>query len=340
MPRKRTREGPVAPVRKTGRRWSSPPPFIHGSEPLEAGAILEEVKTPLAVVLWQGFRDVLLWSSTPEERRGGLFSARAASARARALEELDVPPLLVSPLNRLSEILAGGSAAADPLADACREISTWAQAERLNAVALAYAQAVALVRSEDAVAAHAAGLIARRAGETARAESWFRRALTLGRRSGQWTSYAQSFLELGNMNLDAGRLDTAEKMFVRTRRVGRRFSLRELQARGSHGLFLVAVERSDREAAERHATKAASAYGWGHPEIARLALDVARMWVNGGEHRLAFELSQAVVPHLEDAAERIGALEAAAAAEDRTRADHTPSEAAATLSDALLRRLG
>ena len=46
------------PLRST-RRWHLPPPLLHGGEPLEGGAILEENPGMQGLILWQALRDVL-----------------------------------------------------------------------------------------------------------------------------------------------------------------------------------------------------------------------------------------------------------------------------------------
>ncbi len=85
-----------------------------------------------------------------------------------------------------------------------RGVAGWAEAEGKLALALGYAQAVALVRTGEARAAYAVGLLARRRAEYARAETWFRRAVMLARQSGDWPAYCLAFVGLGEALRAAG----------------------------------------------------------------------------------------------------------------------------------------
>ena len=48
------------PVRRTTRRWRTPPAITHGGEAFEGVGVLEEIKDPLGALLWQVVRDVYL----------------------------------------------------------------------------------------------------------------------------------------------------------------------------------------------------------------------------------------------------------------------------------------
>ena len=61
------------PVRRTARRWRTPPAITHGAEAFEGLAVLDEMKGPLGFLLWQAARDVNLWAAVPPEERAGLF---------------------------------------------------------------------------------------------------------------------------------------------------------------------------------------------------------------------------------------------------------------------------
>ncbi|HEU0301754.1 MAG TPA: hypothetical protein VFR37_20035, partial [Longimicrobium sp.] len=63
------------------RHWLVPPALAHGGESLEGAQVLDEVRDPLGLLLWETYRDVALWTSTPKKDRVRLFAAGAAAAR-------------------------------------------------------------------------------------------------------------------------------------------------------------------------------------------------------------------------------------------------------------------
>ena len=239
--KRRRKRRPSAPVRKTDRRWRVPPPLVHGPEPLEGGTILEELREPISVVLWQAARDISLWASTAEEQRGELFSQDATKNRRAAISSLDARPAVTGPLAEVSAILAG-SADEARLAKACESIARWAETESLPGVALAFGQAVALIRDEDPRVAYEVGVRARNREEDARAETWFRRAVMLSRQNGDWTTYSQSFLALGDLYIDRGGFGVAKKFLVRASRAAKRHSLHAIEEEALAGLATVEKE--------------------------------------------------------------------------------------------------
>ena len=60
------------PVRRTTRRWRTPPAITHGAEPFEGLTVLDEVKGPLGFLLWLLGRNDLLFLSRIDARRVAL----------------------------------------------------------------------------------------------------------------------------------------------------------------------------------------------------------------------------------------------------------------------------
>lgn len=239
--KRRRKRRPSAPVRKTDRRWRVPPPLVHGPEPLEGGTILEELREPISVVLWQAARDISLWTATPEEERDELFSGDALEKRRRAISGLGARAAVTGPLLEISGILEG-DADEGRLAKGCEAIAKWAEAESLPGVALAFGQAIALIRDDDPKVAYDVGVRARNRGEDARAETWFRRAVMLSRQNGDWTAYSQSFLALGDLYMDRGGFGVAKKFLVRASRAAKRHSLHAIEEEALAGLAAVEKE--------------------------------------------------------------------------------------------------
>lgn len=248
-PRRKRKRAPAAPVRKTTRRWRVPPPLTHGPEPLEGGTILEDLPEPLGIILWQTARDVSLWIATPPEERGDLFAAEAMANRRSALSRVGIPAQIEKPLSGLSAVL-GDSADSGAIAAASASVSEWAEGEGLLGVALAYQQSVALIRDEDARTAYEVGVLARRRGEDARAETWYRRAVMLSRQSGDWTSYSLAFVGLGDLYVERENDQIARKLYVRARRAAARHSLHEIEKAALDGLAQVDARTPEAEPSE------------------------------------------------------------------------------------------
>lgn len=228
-----------------------PPPLTHGPEPLEGGTILEELPTPLGGLLWETARDLSLWTAAPVEERGSLFSVEAAERRSRKITELEVPPALPSALGTLSTILGDAERAdIEQLAAACRTVAEWAAEEGLLGIALAFTQGLALLREADPKVAYEVGAMARRRGEDARAETWFRRAVMLARQSGDWTSYSLAFVALGDLYLERGNYTTARKLHVRAKRAAHRHSLHAIEGLALQGLSVIGGVSGDGDSAE------------------------------------------------------------------------------------------
>ena len=282
------------------------PPITRGPEALDGTPLLEEVAGDAGVLLWQSLRNVMLWAGAVPAERAGLFSPEAAARRAEMLRLVPLDEPLRSPMATVAAMLAAPAEAdAGKLAYACARVATWAEERGAPATALAFAQAAALARPDDAALACAVGRLARLRGETVRAEGWYHKAVTLARQSGDWRSYALAFLGLGNAALQRGNLPAARRSHTRALRAARRHRLRAIQAWVLHDMFVTAVEGGDPAEADACAARALRAYGDGHPRVPMLAHDVAMVWLLRGEHARALPVLQAVLPCLRNPAERV-----------------------------------
>jgi len=312
------------PVRRTRRRWRVPPAIMHGEEAFEGGGVLEEIPGQLGLVLWQSLRDVSLWAATEEERRGELFAEGAEQRRRTAIRAQGVEPVLETPLLEISELLGRPNAlTAELTARACLQVSQWADEHGHSATALAFAQSASFAAPFDASTAYTVARLARRRAEHARAESWFRRTVALGRQSGDWSAYALAFLGLGNLYMQRGNLPVARRFDIRALRAARRHSLHSVAGMTYHDLFVLAVASGRPDDAERYARGAYDEYGSDHPRLPALAHDVAYFWLQRGYPARAFPVLRALLPRIARAAERTIALaniaRAAGALGDRSR---------------------
>ena len=311
------------PVRRTARRWRTPPAITHGAESFEGGGVLEEVRGPLGLLLWQALRDVNLWSSHAPEAREGIFQPGADTMLLGLIRTTELDVQLESPLMTLMR-MAGAPESARPetVELACQHIAHWADTHGHSATSIAFAQAAALAVPADAGAAYAVGRLARRRAENSRAETWFRRAIALARQSGDWTSYALAFSGLGVLYQQRGNFPAARRFHIRALRAARRHSLRQVQGSALHDLFVIAAQANRTDDAARYARGAFEAYGADHPRLPMLAHDLSYHWMERGYFAPALTVFQALLPHMGRHEERmmtLGAVVRAAAGAGQRR---------------------
>lgn len=304
-------------------RWHVPPALLHGGESLEGVQVLDEVEGPLGLLLWETYRDVVLWGATPQEDRAGLFARGAHAGRLRAIEAGAADPEIAGPLRAAAGVLTDPEGAEElEVMAACREIADWAEARRLLATAVTLATAAAVAAPAHAGTAFRVGQVARSRGEGNRAETWFRRAIGLGRQARDWTSYSEAFLGLGSLYQQRGDLRAARRLHVRGLRAARRHALRDVQARALHALFRIAAETGPPAEAQELAREAYRAYGSRRARLPALAADVAGFWMSQGRFGPALEVFRAVLPRLDGEGERLrcaaGLARAAGSTGDRT----------------------
>ena len=297
------------PVRRTARRWRTPPAITHGAEPFEGLTVLDEVKGPLGFLLWQAARDVNLWAAATPEERPGLFVPGADASLQALIRAAGVEVQLESPLMTIVR-MAGAPDVARPesVELACQHIAYWADQHGYLATAICFGQAAALSVPMDAGAAYAVGRMARRRAEYARAETWFRRAIALARQTGDWQSYALAFSGLGNLYMHRGNLPAARRFFIRALRAAGRNSLHDIEGMALHDLFAIAGDYGELEEANALARRAFEAYGPLHPNLKRLAHDVAYFWCTQGCFAPALHVLQSVLRHFEEPADRLSVL--------------------------------
>lgn len=304
------------------RRWRVPPPLTRGAELLEGAEVLSEVPSEAGVILWKSLRNVMLWSASSSRDRADLFAPGAQQRRLAEIASAGIDPVLLQPLETIAAMLAAPAGAhREDISLACQRIAQWAQSRQAVATSLAFAQAAALAAPHDPRLAFAVGRLSRQRAENSRSESWFRRAIMLGRQSGDWETYALAYLGLGNLFFQRGSFPLARRAHIKGLRAARRKGHREIVGRAFHDMMAIEVESENPTRAQDYAAAALRAYGPGHARLPALAHDAAALWLLQGQFARALPVFQAVLPHLERPAERLGVLSnvarAAAGAERR-----------------------
>lgn len=289
-------------------RNSLPPLTRDSAESFPGSVILDEVAGAEGVLLWEALRSTLLWLGVRSASRKRLFLSGARMARAAHLSATAPEPAIVAPLQGLAQVLSEPDVVAPAdVAKACREISEWADRGGRPSTALAFMQTAALADSQDAEAAYLTGRLGRLAAENARAECWFWEAVARSHRSGDPASRALSFIGLGNLYRQVGKLPSARRYQARALLVARRNGLPQIAGMASHDLFVLAGERDgesdNAREAEEHAINALRWYGKGHRRLPSLAHDLAVFWMNRGQFARALPVLRAVQPHIQEARE-------------------------------------
>jgi tetratricopeptide (TPR) repeat protein len=286
----------------------NPPPLLRDrAESFPGSVILNEAVGSEGVLLWEALRSAQLWIEARPTSRKRVFLPGAGSARIARLTAAAPEPVLAGPLTELAGVLgnSGGVTAAD-VSRACREISDWADGRGRLSTALAFMQTAALAEPENAEAAYLTGRLARLAAQNARAECWFWEAVERSHRSRDPASRALSFIGLGNLHRQVGKLTSAHRFHSRALFVARRSGLNQIAGMASHDLFVL-TDEGDEDAgeAEMHAMNALHWYGMGHPRLPSLAHDLAVFWMNRGRFRKALPVLRAVQPHIRGVRENL-----------------------------------
>jgi tetratricopeptide (TPR) repeat protein len=289
------------PTKSSGPRAAAvahPPPLTRGSETLEGMDILREIGGEAGILLWQSYRNVMFWATAEPADRGKLFSpdaGREAPGRAPGRRHPHRPGGFAG--GRGPHAGAPDTTTGDALAEACRAIAQWADHHGYESTSLSFTQAAAVSSPRNAAIAYEVGKLARRRGDIARAETWFRHAIMIARQTGDWDSYVQAYLGLGTLSMLRGNYPQAHRMHIKGLRAARRKGLIKLQGAALHDLFVIATETNRPTTALDYARGAFKAYGPEHPNLPKLAHDVAYFWMNEGYFERALPVFQALVPY-------------------------------------------
>lgn len=296
--------------RRSPRPWVVPPGLLVLDEPFEGYQVLEELRTEVGVLLWQCLRDVDLWAYAAPGERAGLFQPGALHHRMGRIEAEVDPAVPARPLlERFCHLLATpGDVRAMELSELCESTSRWASEQGLPQTALAFAQRSAMAAPDQPRPAYIVGLVARRAADYRRAETWFRRALALSRRSRDWRHYGLAHMGLANLSLQRGDAPSARARLLKALRAARRYGLWSIKPLVLHDLFCIEATGDDPDRAEGFALSAFRSYGRRHPRLPVLAHDIARFWTMQGQYHRAMATFRAVLPYIVRPPERMLAI--------------------------------
>ena len=290
-----TRPTSSSPMR--ARRWRVPPPLTRAGELLEGAEVLTEVSGETAVLLWKSLRTVTLWASAGSPDQVDLFTPGARHRRLAELLTTPVDPEIRLPVETIAALLDGPALVRrESIAVACRQLGHWAASRGARATEIAFVQAAALACPYDADLSLQVARLSHLSGEVARAESWYRRTIMLGRQTGNWTAYSRAFLNLGIAARRRGNFPTARRFDLKALRSATRHGIVEVRAMAYHDLFSISVECDDFSTAQRYAELAWQAYPRQHRQVPYLAHDLCALWMREGQFQRARSVLESLVP--------------------------------------------
>jgi tetratricopeptide (TPR) repeat protein len=296
--------------RRVNRHWRVPPALLRSPttpEAFEGASILSEFRGDTGFALWQGYRDVLLWASTPPEGRAGLFHdgggdlGSPEASEPSLVERLDVDTLRA--LRRLRRGALQQHGDDGSMVAAAMAVAVGAERRGAAATSVAYAQLSAAIDPSSASASLAVGRLALRLDHAPVADTWLRRTIALARRSRDWESYAAALAALGQFREQKNRLDDAHGEYIKALRASRRWGLQDTMGHAVSGLLRVALRQEDQEAAERYVVRALRIHRRGHPRHASVLVDAAEVELRRGAHARAEEMLRTALPGLAGAEE-------------------------------------
>ncbi|HET7231136.1 MAG TPA: hypothetical protein VFJ16_14080 [Longimicrobium sp.] len=309
------------------------PLHVRGPEP-EGGVILAELPPADAVTVLRLLRLVLAFARGP---------AGIAVLRRDALEsweaEFHADPghsLWGPAVTILAELGAGERANLQRMANGCMVVGEWLLERGAWQSSLLYFEAAALAWPHNPRLAWTTGRMLRNYGKMREAELWLRRAARIAVWNGDEETQDLALNSLGNLFAQQGCYRQALNILNRALKLATRLSM---QRRGavSHDLLLVFIGMDEHQRAEHVAAEAIRLYGPDHPNLPKLAHDIALLWTRQRKYLLALPILRALVPALRLPYERLRVLAsiacAAGAAGDRAVFEQAWSDASELLDD-------
>ena len=266
---------------------------------------LKDVSDSLAVSLWRVLRRIRIWSSTEPAKREGLFNLAEESQESMGYACAEAPQL-IEPFGTFTFMRRAPRLASNQqVAGACRQVSEWAESHSLMLTGMHFAEAAAIVDSEDPALAKYAAMMCRRCALYDRSASWYDRAYGLAvrlRHTNLTVSRDESIRALlgyGSLMQFLGRFEEAQKFYERGAKRARRFQRRSLAAQALHDLMTFSAELGPYRVGLDYAASALDLYPIQAPQIPGLAHDWGFLLVQNRYYTYAvpvLKLAASVVP--------------------------------------------
>jgi len=297
----------------------------------EGRSVLTEVPEPLALHTLKALRLVLAWSGGPQTAsplsRRREMDRWEADVLATPAEDGLWEPLVVL----VGQLRRPRTAQASVIGQCCLAIADWAASAGADETAVLFAEAGALSWPDNPRLAWVAGRMLRTRGRYRLAEYWLRRAARVAIWGDDLETQDLAFNSLGNLFSQQGSFVDALEYLTRALRVARRHRIKGREGAVTHDLFAVAVLTGDHLKAERLAAGAFQLYGADHPNLPKLAHDVAQLWLRQSQFALVLPVLRALLPLFDAKQDRLRVLastaRAAGACGERQEFEHAWTEA-------------
>jgi tetratricopeptide (TPR) repeat protein len=196
----------------------------------------------------------------------------------------------------------------------CMLIAEWALGQGAPGTAAELMEVAGVLWPENPRYAWMIGRFLRAHGYARQAYLWLTRAVRVGFRSGDWDVEAMALNSLGNLCIEQGGIEKGRRYLNRALTRARKHRLREREAKVLHDLFVLAVVSRESEAAEEYGMRAFECYGRSHPDLAKLAHDIAHLWCEQGHFSRALPVFAALLPFFHEPDARLRVLASAARA--------------------------
>lgn len=249
-------------------------------------AILDSLDEALGITLWLAIRRVRVWSEASVSERGTMAAESLPeitpervrmkqNATTRLGRARDLAPEISHALDVLEELKVNRAIEPEVVAEACDQISHWAEMRALHEATMQFAEAAAAVEPRSAKRANLAGRACRIASAWSRADIWYQRGLGMARHPRNRIEGFRGHLGAGAVAYLQGRHREARRHFIAGAWQARDMGRLPLAARAQHDLMLIAIEYRDFENAVEHARRALEWYPKHHSRIPYLIHDFA-----------------------------------------------------------------
>jgi tetratricopeptide (TPR) repeat protein len=269
----------------------APPPWRGEAE------VLKDLGDAVGLVLWRALRDIWLWTSTPAERRDGIFPPATDEVRERRGYARAQEPDLADALSIFASFASAPELiAAQELANACTHVYRWADERNLTQTAICFAEGAARVDPGNPALANAAARVCRRAALEERAAIWYLRGFRLAVHARSRSELLGSLLGYGGLMYGLGRHRDAERYFERAISNALRTGRQKLAAAAHHDLMLLHAELGQFKRGDTHALEAVALYPHSSPRIPHFVHDFAFTLTRRLHFSLAVPLLEEVLP--------------------------------------------
>lgn len=273
------------------------------------GVFARELAPAEAVYVLKAYRVVLAWCRRIADPAAG-FDAALPAALSGAVAAFPLPRDLRDALILLCRQL--GRKRPDPhrIALACLAVGDCAVARAARQTALLWSEAAAASVPLNPRFAWLAGKLHRKWDNCRDAEYWLMRSFRAAVRVEDRYSQVLALTSLANLHRTTGNYALAKDLLNRALKRARRHRLSTLEGLILHDLSSLSSATGRLNDAERFGALAFECYERNHPNIPKLACDLAYGWLTQGFFERALGVYQSLLPHFDLPEERLRVLAA------------------------------